>query len=160
VAAAEGQTDSTQPEVMPEPPPFHVEYDSAVAYNLGLRSTPRSILNKDSTLHKSTVLPGHRINEKQIIRIIDILNDNSTYGDEPYACFEPKHAVVFYHKGRISGLIQVCFGCNNLVSTPEFPAMKYHYRKAKMEYLNYGFSKKGVKKLKKYFESVGLKVSS
>lgn len=149
--------DQDSVEVMPEPPPFQVTYDSAVAYNLGLRATPRSILNKDSTLHSSTVLPGKRVSEKNIRKLIDILSTNRTYGGEPYACFEPKHAVVFYRRGKVSGLIQVCFGCNNLVSNPEFPAMTYYFRKTGTGFQNYGFSKRGANKLRKYFSSVGLK---
>lgn len=157
-ASAVAQEDSADFS-MPEPPPFHVEYDSAVAYNLGLRESPRSILNKDGSLHKSTLLPGNHVDEKEIATLLKILNDNATFGGDPYACFEPKHAVLFYKHGKVSGSIQVCFGCNNLVSNPEFPAMNYHYRKVKGAYQNYGFSKKGVKKLKKYFKDVGLKVS-
>jgi hypothetical protein len=135
-------------------------YDSVLVYNFGLRSPPvRSIFNPDSTLHKTTVLPGKKLSSRQTIQLLDKLNDKRTYGGAPMACFEPRHAVVFYHKGKIPALIEICFVCNNMRSYPEIAAQNYYFNKKNQTIQNYGFSEKGAAWLKEFFVQAGLKLN-
>ena len=134
-------------------------YDSVLIYNFGLRSPPvRSILNPDSTLQKTTVLPGKKLSPQQTTQLLDKLNDKRTYGGAPMACFEPRNAVIFYHRGKINALIEICFVCNNMRSYPEIAAQNYYFNKKNQTIQNYGFSEKGATWLKEIFVQAGLNV--
>src|SRR5436190_12861743 len=91
--------------------PFaRIRYDSVVAYNFALND-PRvhTILKKDSTLDKTTIRPGKKLTLSQTKSLIKTITDTLTYGGVAYACFEPKHAFIFYKKSSIVALVEICF---------------------------------------------------
>ena len=140
--------------------PFkNIRYDSVVAYNFALKTVrPLRILNKDSTLNETTVLPGRKLTRDETKQLLNKLNDKDTYGGPPFACFEPRHAFLFYRKKTIVASIEICFDCNTLLSTPEIPAVHYYYNKKNKEYQNYGFSDQGLAWLMDYCKRIGLEV--
>lgn len=132
-----------------------IKYDSVVAYNFALGdSRVHAILKKDSTLDKSTVLPGHRMTPKETAELLGMLNNKKTYGGPVMACFDPKHAFIFYRKKKIVALIEICFDCNYPRSTPELPAMKAW---GKGDVMDWGFNKASGKKLRDFCRKLGLK---
>lgn len=139
--------------------PFaRITYDSVLAYNFALTNhRVHAILTKDSTLDKSTVLPGRKMTVNQTSDLLNVLNKKSTYGGPVFACFDPKHAFVFYRQEKIVGLIEICFECNYLRSTPELPAMKaWQGQEATM---NWGFNKSSGKWLRGFCRSLGLETN-
>ena len=136
-----------------------IPYDSVVAYNFALHTVrPLRILNKDSTLNETTVLPGRKLTQVETKQLLKKLNDKDTYGGAPFACFEPRHAFLFYRKQSIVASIEICFECNTLLSTPEIPATHYYYNKGNQEYQNWGFSDSGLAWLMDYCKRIGLEV--
>jgi hypothetical protein len=136
-----------------------IRYDSVVAYNFALNDhRVHAILEKDSTLNKTTVLPGRKLTQKEIKSLVKTLVSIDTYGGTSYACFDPKHAFIFYREKRIVALVEICFDCSNIRSTPHIPATSYHFNKSGQQYNNYGFSKSGEKWLMDFCRSIGLVV--
>jgi hypothetical protein len=134
-----------------------IKYDSVVAYNFALKdSRVHAILNKDSTLEKSTVLPGRKLIANETAELLGILNNKKTYGGPVMACFDPKHAFIFYREKRIVGLIEICFDCNFLRSTPELPAMRSWQDFEKDQVMDWGFNRSSGKKLRDFCRRLGL----
>jgi hypothetical protein len=140
--------------------PFEkIDYDSLVGYNFALRDTRvQTILGKDRTLDKTTIFPGTKLRESQSKSLIRIITDTLTYGGASYACFEPKHAFIFYKHSSIVALVEICFACNNVRSTPAIPAVDYYAMKSDHQLSNYGFSNKGAKRLMDLCKKIGLEV--
>lgn len=135
-----------------------LNYDSVVAYNFGLRGRYLpTILLKDSTLDRSTILPGRKLSSQETSQLLARLNNKRTYGGAPMACFEPKHAFIFYGGTGIKGMIEICFQCNNIRSTPDIPAVSDYFNKSGKTIQNYGFSERGVKWLKKFCAGLGMR---
>jgi hypothetical protein len=136
-----------------------IRYDRVIGYNFAMHDgRVHTILNKDSTLNKTTILPGKKLTSKQTKSLIKTITDTLTYGGVPYACFDPKHAFVFYRKSSIVALVEICFACSNIRSTPEIPAVSYYPRKTDHQYSNYGFSKSGENSLMDFCRKLGLEV--
>lgn len=133
-------------------------YDSAVGYNFAMTRMRTTILRKDSTLDETTILPGKRLSPAEVDGLLKIVNNKRTYGGAPFACFEPKHAFIFYRRNSIVGRIEICFACNNIRSSPDIPAVNYYFNKSGMTVARYGFSERGSKKLKEFCRRIGLRV--
>lgn len=134
-----------------------ISYDSVVAYNFAMVRPRVTILQKDSTLDNTTVLPGHKLERGQVKNLLKIVNNKKTYGGTPFACFDPKHAFIFYRGKSIVGLIEICFVCNFLRSSPQIPALLQYMNNGEAGVLDYGFSEKGVKQLRELCLDVGLR---
>jgi hypothetical protein len=137
-----------------------IDYDRVIGYNFAMHdSRVHTILNKDSTLDKTTILPGKQLTSKQTKALIKTITDTLTYGGVAYACFDPKHAFIFYRKSSIVALVEICFACSSIRSTPEIPAVGYCARKTDHRFSNYGFSKSGENSLMDFCRKLGLEVS-
>ena len=140
--------------------PFaNIRYDSVVAYNFNEFARVRTILNKDSTLDKSTVLPGKKLKPEHVKWLLTRLNDKNTYGGVVFACFDPRHSFLFYRGKSIVAMVEICFDCNTLRSNPTIPAEKYYYNKKGQESMNWGFSDDGLKWLMDFCKGLGLEVN-
>jgi len=139
--------------------PFtNIRYDSVVAYYFNEYARVRSILTKDSTLDKSTVLPGKKLKSEHVQWLLTRLNDKDTYGGVVMACFDPRHSFLFYRGKSIVAMVEICFDCNTLRSNPEIPAEHYYYNKQNKEVMNWGFSDKGLEWLMQFCRGLGLEV--
>jgi hypothetical protein len=136
-----------------------IRYDSVIGYNFAMHDARvHTILNKDSSLNKTTILPGKKLTSRQTTSLIKTITDTLTYGGVAYACFDPKHAFIFYRKSSIVALVEICFACSNIRSTPDIPAVGYYARKTDHQFSNYGFSKKGENSLMDFCRKLGLEV--
>lgn len=133
--------------------PF-ANYDSVLAYSFNKRwfgEDNQIITEYKSELNQSAELPGVKLSDDQTMRILQILNDVSTYSGQPGACFDPRMGLVFYGAGKVVAHVSICFECNRLRSFPDINADVY------ARYAGYfGFGKEGRSKLKAFCTELNL----
>lgn len=76
----------------------------------------------------SCLIKRATLNSRAIRRVMNILNDPSTYVYGPVSCYNPRVAIVFFDSSEmIVGYILICMDCDKIRSDPEIPA-NYNHR--------------------------------
>lgn len=71
-----------------------------------------------------TYLKSYRIGK--VKKMIKLLRDKTTYGNDEVACFDTEYGIVFYNSnGSIIGYINISFSCNELISNPIIPEREH-----------------------------------
>jgi len=74
---------------------------------------------KDDKLAKHLITAEETLSEKEINRLLDILSDNTTYGDFGKSCFEPRLGYVFYDENNeIAAHVTICLACSQIKTSP------------------------------------------
>lgn len=133
-------------------------YDSIVAYDFRGEGGG-SIVYKDKL--DKTAKNNIKLSQQQTDSLLFFVCDTGTYGNGTSACFDPHMGIVFYKQGKIISTIDVCFGCNYLISSTYLPAQSYHSRvNTYDDYLihqsYHGFSEEGKRRLKWLCVNLGL----
>ncbi len=82
-------------------------YDAPIIFNGKLNPT---VYNKQ----------GEKLNEKQIEYLDKALHGDYGLPEGSFAdCYNPRHGVVFYLKGKPVAHVSICFDCKRLVATPD-----------------------------------------
>ena len=85
-------------------------------------------------------------NGTKVKEILNLLNNEDTYGNEDVACFDTDHALILYNvKNEVVGYINISESCNKLISNPEIKEMEFYSQGGLRKV---GFSKKGKDKIK------------
>lgn len=76
------------------------------------------IIKSDSTLRRDLILEKIKLSEEQVDSITEVFYNynyslkTKNYIPENYACYEPRHAIVFMNsKGKVENYIKLCFNC-------------------------------------------------
>lgn len=136
-----------------------IQYDSIVAYDFNGEGGG-SIVYKDKL--DKTAKNNTTLTQPQIDSLLFFVTDTNTYGNGTSACFDPHLGIVFYKDKKIISTIDVCFGCNYLVSSTHLPAQSYHSRVNTYDdyviHQSYqGFSDEGKRRLLWLCKNLGLK---
>jgi hypothetical protein len=133
------------------PAPFDINFDKVIAYDYEGSEEPfPSVIDKNGNfipiIDKQIALTATQID----FLINEILTANSTYGGQTAACFQPHLGFVFFNKTESVFVIDVCLGCNYLISDKNIPATEFHKFKFENgeEYPANGFSEEGKKKIR------------
>jgi len=103
---------------------INFSYDEAYAYyyeNYRIENLPydASIIfngKLNPTVHNKQ---GEKLTEKQIEYLDKALYGDYGLPDGSYAdCYNPRHGVVFYSKGKPVAYVSICFDCNRLAAVP------------------------------------------
>ncbi len=134
-----------------------LNYNKVIAYDYeGNEEAFGSIISKEGKF-VPVVLKQKSLDKNQVEQIIRTLVDKKTYGEASAACFNPHMALVFYNDKKIVFKIDICFGCNYLISSGEIPAM--NHKKIKFEdghfYYAIGFTKRGKENIKVLAKQLG-----
>ena len=124
-----------------------LEYDKLIAYDFAGSEEPYPAVIDRNGKFVPVVLGQHFLTQGQADKILSILTDKSTYGEATAACFQPQFALVFYKDNKMINQINVCLGCNYLISDIAIPAETHKKVNVgeKDEYPITGFTDKGKK---------------
>lgn len=132
-----------------------LKYDKVVAYEFlgeaGLLI--ENCLEKEEEKINKTIT----LTEKQTEKLETILTSENAYGNSIMACFDPHFAVIYYLNEKIIGTINICLGCNYLISSEKIPATELKMIKISDDY-SYpakGFSKDTRKEIYDYIKAIG-----
>ncbi len=127
--------------------------DLVVAYEFDGRHEQQLVYN-------GKVLPIYTkslvLRKGQIDSLEQIITDTATYGERPYACFEPRLCIVYFKEKKILAHIAICFECHSLESSIPIPAETYDT--VETEYgkiVRNGFSVSGKEKLYAWCKKTG-----
>ncbi|WP_395063534.1 hypothetical protein [Flavobacterium sp.] len=128
-----------------------LKFDKIIAYDFEGSEEPNpSVIGKNDKF-TNVILKQKYLNEKQGYFLIKCLTSNATYGGSFAACFNPHLGFVFFDHDKVVYTVDVCLGCNYLISTSDIPAMnsKMINKGTEDAYPAFGFSKAGKKKIRK-----------
>ncbi len=128
-----------------------LKFDKIIAYDFEGSEEPNpSVIGKNNKF-TNVILKQKYLNEKQAQFLLKCLTSNSTYGGSFAACFNPHLGFVFFDNNKVVCTVDVCLGCNYLISTSDIPAMnnKMINKGTEDAYPAFGFSKSGKKKIRK-----------
>lgn len=128
-----------------------LKFDKIIAYDFEGSEEPNpSVIGKNNKF-TNVILKQKYLNEKQAQFLLKCLTSNSTYGGSFAACFNPHLGFVFFNNNKVVYKVDVCLGCNYLISTSNIPAMnsKMINKGTEDAYPAFGFSKSGKKKIRK-----------
>jgi hypothetical protein len=100
--------------------------------------------------------------KSRITKVVDKegkLNTKRSFGGGRAGCYEPRHGLIFYRNGSVSGHLTICMTCNYLVSSQDIPAQQQNAfedeENGHVYYLGMGMSKKMLARLDRLFEEYG-----
>jgi hypothetical protein len=122
-----------------------LDYDKIIAYDFAGSEEPYPSVIDPKGKFVPVVLGQQFLTQQQADKILSTLSSNSTYGEATAACFQPHFALVFYKDNKMINQINVCLGCNYLISDIAIPAKTHKKVNAgtKDEYAITGFTKSG-----------------
>jgi hypothetical protein len=127
------------------------EYSKVVAYDYDGAGKGDLIIEKGKIHH--TVKKEQELSKEQIAGLLDVLNDQGSYGEDVYRCFKPHLGVVFYDaQGKAKAQISICFLCNTHNSFPLIAAQETVRANHPKEF--HGYSKEGKRKLMDFCKSL------
>ncbi|MGC4039361.1 MAG: hypothetical protein QM710_00805 [Flavobacterium sp.] len=127
-----------------------LKFDKVIAYDYEGSEEPFPSVFKNGEFIP-IIEKQQALTEKQADFLIDkILTSNDTYGEATAACFNPHLAFVFYKNSKKVFEVDICLGCNSLISSVAIPASQFHKFKFKngQEGVADGFSKQGKKRIR------------
>lgn len=124
-----------------------LNYDKVIAYDFAGSEEPYPAVIDKQGKFVPVVLGQQYLSQEQADKILSTLTSKSTYGEATAACFQPHFALVFYKDNKMVNQINVCLGCNYLISDIAIPAETHKKvnKGAKDEYALTGFTGKGKK---------------
>jgi hypothetical protein len=127
-----------------------LNYDKIIAYDFAGSEEPYPAVIDRQGKFVPVVLGQKFLSQEQADKILSTLTSKSTYGEATAACFQPHFALVFYKDNKMITQINICLGCNYLISEIEIPAETHKKVNAgaKDEYAITGFTDKGKKAIK------------
>jgi hypothetical protein len=96
-----------------------LKYDKVVAYSYNGEGSIE-IIGENGELAKN-ITKQVELSRSQVQSFTNLLCDDSTYGGDIAACFDPHLGVVFYAENKPTAYVSVCLDCNYLVSSVEIP---------------------------------------
>lgn len=124
-----------------------LEYDKVIAYDFkGREELYPAVIDKHG-MFVPVVLGQKFLTQEQADKILSTLTKKTTYGEGTAACFEPHFALVLYKDNKMTHQINICLGCNYLISDIDIPAETHKKvnKGTKDEYALIGFTEKGKK---------------
>jgi hypothetical protein len=139
---------------------FNQPVDSVVMiqYEWSPKSRITKVVDKEGKL---TVVPTRKaiITPGEQKMLIAALNTKRSFGGGRAGCYEPRHGLIFYRNGSVSGHLTICMTCNYLVSSQDIPAQQQNAfedeENGHVYYLGMGMSKKMLARLDRLFEEYG-----
>jgi hypothetical protein len=127
-----------------------LDYDKLIAYDFVGSEEPYPAVIDRQGKFVPVVLGQQYLSQEQADKILSTLTNKSTYGEATAACFQPHFALVFYKNNKMINQINVCLGCNYLISDIAIPAETHKKVNAgaKDEYSMTGFTDKGKKAIR------------
>ncbi len=126
-----------------------VEYGKVVAYDYE-GPMGENIFEKGKLYHN--IKKEKVLDAEQISYLLDVLNDEGSYGGDITRCFRPRLGFVFYDaQGRYQAQVSVCFECNQHQASPQIKAQDAAGRQTGKQ----GYSTEGRKKLIELCQSLG-----
>lgn len=128
------------------------EYSKVVAYDYeGLKGDNIYDFKNQKLYH--SIKNEQELNKEQINSLLDVINDEKSYGGDVTRCFKPRLGVVFYNAaGKAKAEISICFECNQHQSTPSILAQGQ--AKAASALSLHGYSNEGRQKLLDFCKSL------
>jgi hypothetical protein len=119
----------------------NVNYAKVVAYDYeGIQGG--NIYEKGKLYH--SIKKEQVLSAEQISNLLDVLNDEGTYGGDVSRCFNPRLGIVFYDaEGKALAQVSICFECNQHQASPSILAQDNTRKVTKMT----GYSAEGRTKL-------------
>lgn len=132
-----------------------LKYDEVIAYEYqgdGNMTISKCLKDKPELINQFKTLEPTQVKE-----IESVLNDTTTYGNSIANCFDPHFALIYKLEGKTVCTIDICIGCNYLISTSHIPASEHKklYTSGKYSMPANGFSKKGRKEIQSFVKSLG-----
>ncbi|MCP9752833.1 hypothetical protein, partial [Ferruginibacter sp. HRS2-29] len=130
--------------------PFNtMDYDKVIAYDFDGGRDDIAVIDEKGKF-VPVITKQQFLTRQQADKITAALSSNSTYGDGTAACFEPHLGLVFYKNDTMVNQVNICLGCNYLISTIAIPATTHQVmNKGKEdEYALIGFTAAGKKAIK------------
>jgi hypothetical protein len=130
----------------------NTEYSKVVAYDYeGLKGENIYDFKNQKLYH--TIKNEQELSGEQISNLLDVLNDEKSYGGDVTRCFKPRLGVVFYDaQGKAKAEISICFECNQHQSTPTILAQESAKAASAMSF--HGYSNEGRQKLVDFCKSL------
>lgn len=134
-----------------------LDFNKVIAYEFqGNPERYSSIENESFVFLSPVIYKQERLNERQVISLINLLTSKQTYGGQYSACFEPHQAFGFFKDTEIKYVIDMCMDCNRLETSGIFPV--------KIPYKNnvplLGFSDTGRSKIIELSKQLGLRYAN
>lgn len=126
----------------------NVNYAKAIAYDYeGVQG--ENIYEKGKLYH--SIKNEQALSAEQISNLLDVLNDEGTYGGDVTRCFKPRLGVVFYDaEGKYLAQVSICFECNQHQASPSILAQDNTRKVTNMT----GYSAEGRRKLVEFCKSL------
>lgn len=133
-------------------PPFNdLRFNKVIIYDYKGSEEPYNSVIDEGGNFAPVIMKQQALTEEQILELTDILTNNSTYGGGTAACFMPHMGIVFYDGDQKVSAIDICLGCNYLISDETIPATSYHKIKSGDEtFPAIGFSDNGKENIQKF----------
>jgi hypothetical protein len=134
-----------------------LDFNKVIAYEFeGSEEPYPSVINENGkfvpVIAKQNALTQNEVNE-----LTQLLCSSSTYGQSTAACFVPHLGIVFYKNNKQRAQVNICLGCNYLISS--IPILAEYKKKinagTKNEYSATGFSIEGRTRIKKLCDKYG-----
>lgn len=144
-----GCTNKPSAAIVQEPVIFpDANYAKVVVYDYeGVQG--ENIFEKGKLYHN--IKKEQELSAEQINNLLDVLNDEGSYGGDVTRCFKPRLGVVFYDaQGKYQAQVSICFECNQHQASPSILAQDKARKVTKL----HGYSTEGRRKLVEFCKSL------